>query len=284
MHYVIDGNTGLIEGYTYDPDGTLGTVPFTFDGDPTRYTIKVISAHAFEKQMQRFKHGKWSAVNGSTELFQDASAIAAANSGGGGDGVFGRALGGFLMGAMMGGGGSNSMDMAIAGAQAAAQGGNALEVINSVGAASGVSGGSAIAGAAGMSGGGAFAAQPSALGGSGACGGMNESNYRQMGLSGGGDVQLKTMCAQSYELYNNYKNAVAQGYSEADIQRAYAAHQQSAMVVQQFYNETHDGSGGGIQQDTHGPQAPPPIVSGPSSSAPATPCHAPEGTSCVSPQ
>lgn len=50
-----------------------------------------------------------------------------------GGGVFGRALGGALMGAMLGGGGQNSIDLAVTGAQAAAQGGNAYQVLNSMG-------------------------------------------------------------------------------------------------------------------------------------------------------
>lgn len=51
----------------------------------------------------------------------------------GGDNILGRALGGALMGAMLGGGGQNSIDLAVTGAQAAAQGGNTYEVLNSMG-------------------------------------------------------------------------------------------------------------------------------------------------------
>ena len=64
---------------------------------------------------------------------------------------------------------------------------------------------------------------------------MNESNYRQVGLSGGNDVQLKTMCAQAYEYYVMYKRAIAQGYAEADANRTYDAHAKSARVAIHYY-------------------------------------------------
>lgn len=50
-----------------------------------------------------------------------------------GDNIVGRTLGGALMGAVLGGGGESSVELAVAGAQAAAQGGNTLEVLNSMG-------------------------------------------------------------------------------------------------------------------------------------------------------
>ena len=49
-----------------------------------------------------------------------------------GDG-FGSILAGAAMGAMLGGGGQSSVDLAVAGAQSAAQGGNTLDVLNSMG-------------------------------------------------------------------------------------------------------------------------------------------------------
>jgi hypothetical protein len=52
---------------------------------------------------------------------------------GGGGGMFGRMLGGALMGAMLGGGGQSSLDLAMAGAQAAAGGGNTLDTLNAMG-------------------------------------------------------------------------------------------------------------------------------------------------------
>ncbi|HZW16759.1 MAG TPA: hypothetical protein VFF66_10985 [Brevundimonas sp.] len=78
--------------------------------------------------------------------------------------------------------------------------------------------------------------RPNALGSSPACSMMNESNYRQVALSGGNDVQLKTMCGQAFEYYTMYKRAIAQGYSEADANRTYDAHQQAALNAISFYN------------------------------------------------
>lgn len=67
-----------------------------------------------------------------------------------------------------------------------------------------------------------------------ACAGFTEGNYRQKALSGGGDQQLHTMCGQAFDYYAMYKRAIAQGYSEADANRTYAAHEQSARVAQGF--------------------------------------------------
>jgi hypothetical protein len=50
-----------------------------------------------------------------------------------GDSGFGSILAGAAMGAILGGGGQSSVDLAVAGAQAAAQGGNTLDVLNSMG-------------------------------------------------------------------------------------------------------------------------------------------------------
>ena len=64
-----------------------------------------------------------------------------------------------------------------------------------------------------------------------ACSGFTEGNYRSRALEGGGDSQLNTMCGQAFEYYTMYKRAIAQGYSEADANRTYAAHEQSAQVA-----------------------------------------------------
>lgn len=80
-----------------------------------------------------------------------------------------------------------------------------------------------------------YPTRPNVLGGQAACSMMNESNYRQVGVSGGNDVQLKTMCAQAFEYYTMYKRAIAQGYAEADANRTYSAHEQSARVAISFH-------------------------------------------------
>lgn len=87
----------------------------------------------------------------------------------------------------------------------------------------------------GSSGSAAYPTKPNILNGQPACSMMNETNYRQVGVSGGNDVQLKTMCAQAYEYYSMYKRAIAQGYSEADSNRTFDAHAKSAQVAISFY-------------------------------------------------
>ncbi len=66
---------------------------------------------------------------------------------------------------------------------------------------------------------------------SSACIGFTEDNYRTKSAEGGGDSQLKTMCGQAFEYYTMYKRAIAQGYSESDANRTYAAHEDSARVA-----------------------------------------------------
>ncbi|UNK58870.1 sel1 repeat family protein [Pseudoxanthomonas daejeonensis] len=68
----------------------------------------------------------------------------------------------------------------------------------------------------------------------GACAGFTESNYRQRAVSGGGDQQLYAMCGQAFEYYTMYKRAIAQGHSDADAERTYAAHRQAAQVAKGF--------------------------------------------------
>ena len=89
--------------------------------------------------------------------------------------------------------------------------------------------------AAGGTGKASYPTKPNLLAGKAACSMMNESNYRQVGVSGGNDVQLKTMCAQAYEYYVMYKRAIAQGHAEADANRTYDAHRQSAQVAIGYY-------------------------------------------------
>lgn len=79
------------------------------------------------------------------------------------------------------------------------------------------------------SGGGSYPTRPNLA--TGACAGFTEGNYRTKALEGGGDSQLNTMCGQAFEYYTMYKRAIAQGYSEADANRTYAAHEQSARVA-----------------------------------------------------
>jgi hypothetical protein len=153
---------------------------------------------------------------------------------GGGGGLFG-ALGGAMLGAMAGGNTSQVVGAAMKGAaivdpNAAALGSVGDSLITGNTASVG-----GVGGLAQNSGGGSYPTRPNLLDGSPACSMMNQANYRQVGVSGGNDVQLKTMCAQAHEYYHMYLNAIAQGYSEADANRTYAAHQGAAQNAISFY-------------------------------------------------
>lgn len=73
---------------------------------------------------------------------------------------------------------------------------------------------------------------------SGMCEGFTETNYREKALAEGLDQQLRALCGQAFEYYTMYKRALEQGYSEADAERTYQAHEKSAAVLKQFYEET----------------------------------------------
>jgi hypothetical protein len=92
--------------------------------------MKVLGPYAYETRVEQFRRGRWSTMMMGKETY---SAVGGQGESGGGDGTVRRILGGALMGAMLGGGGQDSVDLAVAGAQAAAQGGNTLEVLNSMG-------------------------------------------------------------------------------------------------------------------------------------------------------
>jgi membrane-associated protease RseP (regulator of RpoE activity) len=166
---------------------------------------------------------------------QQQAAQQAKQSRGGGGGLFG-ALGGAMLGAMAGGNTSQVVGAAMKGAaivdpNAAALGSVGDSLITGNTASAGGMGGLANTGG----GGGSYPTRPNALDGSPACSMMNQGNYRDVSLSGGNDVQLKTMCGQAFEYYHMYLNAIAQGYSEADANRTYAAHQGAAQNAISFY-------------------------------------------------
>jgi hypothetical protein len=80
-----------------------------------------------------------------------------------------------------------------------------------------------------------YPVRPNKLDGDPACSGFTMQNYRERGLEGGNDVQLKTMCAQAFEYYSMYLNAIRQGYGEADANRTYDAHAGAALNASSFY-------------------------------------------------
>jgi hypothetical protein len=86
-----------------------------------------------------------------------------------------------------------------------------------------------------------FPIRANKLDGDPACTGFTLQNYRQRGLEGGNDVQLKTMCAQAFEYYNMYLNAIRQGYAEADANRTYDAHAGAALNASSFYANNRGG-------------------------------------------
>jgi hypothetical protein len=69
------------------------------------------------------------------------------------------------------------------------------------------------------------------------CPGFTMENYRTVALNGGNDQQLFSLCGQAFEYYHQYENAIAQGYSEAEANLTYKAHEQSALVATDFYNK-----------------------------------------------
>ncbi len=122
----------------------------------------------------------------------------------------------------------------------------------------------------------------------GTCGrfGFTADNYRTMALSGGTDVQIKTLCGQAYEYHSMYRRALAQQHPEA--WKTYDAHKKSAAVVNNFWSETAAGPNEGIRQDTKTAQQ---VVAEQRAAAasaientPKRPPAAPSCSGCVTPQ
>jgi hypothetical protein len=57
------------------------------------------------------------------------------------------------------------------------------------------------------------------------CPGFTIGNYRTHAFNGGRDQQLFALCGQAFEYYKMYLNAINEGYSEADANRTYNAHE-----------------------------------------------------------
>jgi len=80
-----------------------------------------------------------------------------------------------------------------------------------------------------------YPTRPNTLVGGAACADFSLSNYRELALSGGNDIQLKTMCGQAFEYYSMYLRAIEQGYSESDANRTYSAFEGAASNASSFY-------------------------------------------------
>lgn len=217
-------------------------------GTNQRTTTRMIGTDSYEEVTEWPKNGKWKRVLtkrykavGSADIEQVVAELSGSKSKGSGSGVLGSlagAVGGAAAGAAFGGDTKAVLGGAAKGAAMFSSNAGAAAALD-------VSGDSLIGGntanapggaaAVGGSGGASYPTRPNALGGSSACSMMNESNYRQVGVEGGNDTQLKTMCAQAYEYYTMYKRAIAQGYSEADANRTYDAHQKAAQNAMSFY-------------------------------------------------
>lgn len=163
------------------------------------------------------------------------------NDGGSGLGGLLGALGGAMAGISAGGDAATIIGAAASGAAMVDPGSSSAAALDMVGSSL-IGGGTPSMGSLGSlgalsggQGGGSYPTRPNALAGSPACSMMNQNNYRQVATSGGNDVQLKTMCGQAYEYYSMYLNAIRQGYSEADANRTYAAHEQAAQNAIYFY-------------------------------------------------
>jgi hypothetical protein len=142
-------------------------------------------------------------------------------------------LGALTMGAGAALGGGDASQVLGAAAQGASMADPGSGAANILGAAAGTTGapqmdvagalmGNAAAGASSMAGGGSYPTKPNLA--VGYCPGFTEGNYRQVAL-GGDDQQRNTLCGGAFEYYTMYKRAIAQGYSEADANRTYAAHE-----------------------------------------------------------
>jgi hypothetical protein len=222
--------------YAVQPDGS---VLYSNPDGKHRTRILANGPDSWVSITEELKKGAWKPMAyGTSHHYETTPKFIASlrgNSGGGGGGGLFGALGGAMLGAMAGGNTSQVVGAAMKGAaivdpNAAALGSVGDSLITGNTASVGGMGNLANTG-----GGGSYPTRPNALNGSPACSMMNEGNYRTVAVSGGNDVQLKTMCGQAFEYYHMYKNAIAQGYSEADANRTYAAHQGAAQNAISFY-------------------------------------------------
>ncbi|MCC6915546.1 MAG: hypothetical protein IT566_17750, partial [Rhodospirillaceae bacterium] len=114
-------------------------------------------------------------------------------------------------------------------------GGNALGGIpGGVNPYTGLGGGSA-GGLGGLGGGptgvrGSYPTRPNLAEGP-QCPGFTLGNYRTHAYEGGRDQQLYSHCGVAFEYYKMYLNAIEQGYSEADANRTYNAHEGAVRVL-----------------------------------------------------
>ena len=84
---------------------------------------------------------------------------------------------------------------------------------------------------------GSYRTRPNTLLGKAACRGYTDQNFKEYFVANqsGPDVQLHTMCAAAFNYYAMYRNAIAQGYSEADANITYGVFEKTALTATEFY-------------------------------------------------
>lgn len=229
-------HTGNLLAYTVDSQGTAIMSSELPDGSRVEHRTEMTGPGAYRYKYGTYKNGKYSsmqdyryrqvAIPGTKKRDSSGSRAGLVNA------LIGASVGAY--GASAAGiEGEQALGLMMKGAQAASPGSEYSAALGNTGDEL-LSGGAASSSPAGgaSSGGASYPTKPNLA--TGACTGFTEQNYRTKALQGGGDAQLYTMCGQAFEYYTMYKRAIAQGYSEADANRTYAAHEQSARVARGY--------------------------------------------------
>lgn len=234
-HDTFDGTGFTIETYTVKKGKKRDASTYRFDDVSSAEYADIVADH----------NRRMAAITQKKAAERRAEAAAPKKKGGGG---FLGALGGAMIGAMAGGDTSQILGAAAKGAamiDPSSASAGALNTIGDTMISGGVSNplesalGNAVAGgSSGATGTASANGHPYDNLAEGSCGSlMTLQNYRTNALSGGNDVQLKTLCGQAYEYYAMYKRAITQGYGHDDLMRTYNAHKDASAVVNQFYAE-----------------------------------------------
>lgn len=264
-----DGMTGKINGsYTSSDGKAVQRTSFETGPDNTLIERSNITATYALRSSSEVSYSEGPGKNGwsyrllgekdlamyrqRTQQYQQQLAQQQAQKKSGGGGLLGMAIGAAVGGAIASSGGldaNQTLGAVMKGAAVGAGNSQSAGALNTMGdsllsGSGGAMGGTGLGatglGATGLGGAslggsgraGSYATKPNLA--TGACPGFTESNYRQRAFEGGGDTQLFTMCGQAFEYYTMYKRAISQGYSEADANRTYAAHEGAALNAQNF--------------------------------------------------
>lgn len=206
--YTIDPATGVVAGYELHSDGSLATKPVDVEGRPTRTRMRAIGSDVYQETIEQYNGSSWNVMLMGTTNYTSTQARAQADA---------------ENAAFWNGMATGALAVAQAYAGASTEGS----------VSSGMSG---AGGGAGSTVPGSYIERRNFLEESGICEsvGVSMGDYRSSALSGGRDVQLKTMCGQAYEYYSMYLRAIAQGYSESEANRTYDAYSASATTAVNF--------------------------------------------------